>query len=140
MMTMTDVYCFYNRARGTDLVSPQDLVQAAELLQGLNLGLHVSRLPSGVLVLQVDDFDPAQMNARIADIAASAAGGGGLHSMALARELNVSAVLAREYLLTAEKAGAVCRDDSTEGLSFYPNQFAEYAQAAEAAAAARAAR
>ena len=28
-MTLTDVYCLYNRARGTDLISPDDLLQAA---------------------------------------------------------------------------------------------------------------
>ena len=28
IMTLPDVYCLYNRARGTELVSPDDLLQA----------------------------------------------------------------------------------------------------------------
>lgn len=41
----------------------------------------------------------------------------------LARILSISIVLAQERLLTAERAGSICRDDSIEGLRFYPNLF-----------------
>lgn len=41
----------------------------------------------------------------------------------LARVLGISMVLAQERLLTAERAGSVCRDESIEGLRFYPNLF-----------------
>ena len=30
ILQLTDVYCIYNRARGTDLISPQDLFQACQ--------------------------------------------------------------------------------------------------------------
>ena len=32
LMPLTDVYCLFNRARGTELVSPDDLLAAAELM------------------------------------------------------------------------------------------------------------
>jgi ESCRT-II complex subunit VPS36 len=31
--------------------------------------------------------------------------------------------VAQEQLLQAEKAGRICRDDTVEGLRFYPNRF-----------------
>lgn len=43
----------------------------------------------------------------------------------LARILNISLLLAQERLLTAERTGKVCRDESIEGLKFFPNRFLE---------------
>lgn len=45
----------------------------------------------------------------------------------LARVLGISLLLAQERLLTAERAGKVCRDESIEGLRFYPNLFMQNA-------------
>lgn len=42
MVTLADVYCLYNKARGTELVSPDDTLAAAELLEGLRIGKAVS--------------------------------------------------------------------------------------------------
>jgi ESCRT-II complex subunit VPS36 len=50
ILTLTDAYCLYNRARGTDLISPEDLLQAATMLRPLRLGLHLDSFPSGVKV------------------------------------------------------------------------------------------
>lgn len=41
----------------------------------------------------------------------------------LAQALSISLLLAQERLLTAERDGKICRDDSIEGLRFYPNLF-----------------
>lgn len=38
MITLSDVYCIYNRARGTELVSPDDLLEGASQLQYLKIG------------------------------------------------------------------------------------------------------
>lgn len=43
----------------------------------------------------------------------------------LAQILNISLLLAQERLLTAERSGKICRDESIEGLKFYPNRFLE---------------
>ena len=51
MMTLTDVYCIFNRARGTELISPEDLVHACELLDANpGSGLKIRRFDSGVKV------------------------------------------------------------------------------------------
>jgi ESCRT-II complex subunit VPS36 len=38
MVALSDVYCLYNRARGMELVSPSDLYEAAQLMEGLRIG------------------------------------------------------------------------------------------------------
>ena len=48
MMTLTDVYCLYNRARGTELISPEDLLEACQLFPAVGAGLHVREFPSYV--------------------------------------------------------------------------------------------
>jgi len=42
MMALPDVYCLFNRARGTELISPDDLLQVVNQSQSLPLG-SVSR-------------------------------------------------------------------------------------------------
>ena len=37
-VSLTDLYCLYNRARGTELVSPDDLLEAVKLMESLRLG------------------------------------------------------------------------------------------------------
>lgn len=44
MLTLTDAYCLYNRARGTDLVSPDDLMEAVKLFGSLGLSMHIREL------------------------------------------------------------------------------------------------
>ncbi len=39
LMPLTDVYCLFNRARGTELVSPDDLLAAAKMFQQARGGL-----------------------------------------------------------------------------------------------------
>lgn len=52
MMPLPDVYCLFNRARGTELISPDDLLTAAKLLPGVGAALAFRKFTSGVLVVQ----------------------------------------------------------------------------------------
>lgn len=53
MLLLTDLYCLFNRARGTALVSPDDLLRACELLAGLQVeGLRLRSFESGVKAVQ----------------------------------------------------------------------------------------
>ncbi|KAL3927085.1 MAG: hypothetical protein SGARI_005418, partial [Bacillariaceae sp.] len=51
IMSLTDIYCLFNRARGTNLISPEDMRQACSKLGGLNVGLSQRVFPSGVIVI-----------------------------------------------------------------------------------------
>ena len=57
IITLADVYCLFNRARGTELISPDDLVQAAGLFASHHAGMHMRTFPSGVVVVQSDSHD-----------------------------------------------------------------------------------
>ena len=55
-MTLIEVYTRYNRARRTDLISPDDVYAAAELFQPLRLGMKLTTLESGYKVIQSDSL------------------------------------------------------------------------------------
>jgi len=57
IITLADVYCLFNRARGTELISPDDLLQAVGLFPSHQAGMHARTFPSGVVVVQSDSHD-----------------------------------------------------------------------------------
>lgn len=52
IMTLSDIYCMFNRARGVELVSPDDVYYAVMLQKKLKLGYHVRKFDGGLIVLQ----------------------------------------------------------------------------------------
>jgi ESCRT-II complex subunit VPS36 len=61
MMALTDVYCRVNRARGLELLSPEDLIQACHMLEQLNLPIRLRQFDSGVKVLQLQSHSDANI-------------------------------------------------------------------------------
>lgn len=117
MMSLADVYCRVNRARGLELLSPEDLLNACHQLSG---PIKLRTFPSGAMVLQMESQDDALVaDETLAQIEQSA--DGWLAAEELAKQLNISLLLAKERLLAAERQGKVCRDESVEGLRFYAN-------------------
>eukprot|EP00953_Heterococcus_sp_UTEX-ZZ885_P011448 6624-Heterococcus_DN1.PRE.2 len=53
VMTLPDVYAVFNRARGTELISPLDLLTVSGMLGPLSLGMSLHTFPSGVAVIQL---------------------------------------------------------------------------------------
>ena len=51
-MAMADVYCLFNRARGTELVSPDDLLQACTCFPQAGVPLSIKQFSTGALVVQ----------------------------------------------------------------------------------------
>ncbi|XP_068720318.1 vacuolar protein-sorting-associated protein 36-like isoform X2 [Montipora capricornis] len=122
MMTMSDVYCRFNRARGMELVSPDDLINAANMFASASVPLRLRAFESGVLVIQAlshSDEQVIQITKQTLDEKHS------VTAEELAHLANISVMLAKERLLVTEQAGKACRDDSVEGLRFYPNLFLE---------------
>lgn len=120
MMALTDVYCRVNRARGLELLSPEDLIKACHMLEQLNLPIRLRRFDSGVKVLQLQSHSDANV---VKNTALALEEQGSLTAEELAQTLGMSVLLARERLMTTEKHGQACRDESIEGLRFYPNRF-----------------
>lgn len=125
IMTLSDIYCMFNRARGVELVSPDDLYRAAQLQKTLNLGYHLRKFDGGLLVLMADTHREDKVADRLASMA-SKSSSGYITSTDVSIELHTSVPLAWEYLKVAEELGKLCRDETFEGTNFYPNRFPGY--------------
>ncbi|KAM8834630.1 vacuolar protein-sorting-associated protein 36 [Synchiropus picturatus] len=119
MMALTEVYCLVNRARGMELLSPEDLLNACKMFESLKLPLRLRVFDSGVMVVQLQSHSEEEMIASALDNVQEK----GLTAEEFAKLLGLSVLLSKERLLLAEKMGHLCRDDSVEGLRFYPNRF-----------------
>ncbi|XP_055493454.1 vacuolar protein-sorting-associated protein 36 [Leucoraja erinacea] len=120
MMALTEVYCLTNRARGMELLSPEDLVNACKMFEDLKLPMRLRVFDSGVMVVQLQSHNEDEM---IASALETVSERGVLSSEEYAKLVGISVLLAKERLLLAEKFGHLCRDDSVESLRFYPNLF-----------------
>nr|XP_033804767.1 vacuolar protein-sorting-associated protein 36 [Geotrypetes seraphini] len=120
IMSLTEVYCLVNRARGMELLSPEDLVNACKMLESLKLPLRLRIFDSGVMVIELQSHNEEEM---VASALETVSEKGSLTSEEFAKLVGMSVLLAKERLLLAEKMGHLCRDDSVEGLRFYPNLF-----------------
>ena len=117
MMTVAEVYCRINRARGMELVSPEDVLNACKLLDGpMKLRIY----PSGAMILQLENHSDEKV---AEEIEQQVDNQGSLSIEELARNMQISVLLAHERFMIAERFGKICRDESIEGLRFYPNLF-----------------
>ena len=128
MVTLTDLYCLFNRARGTELVSPEDMLKAAQLTGRLKLGVSLQVFESGVKVLRLDSFSEDGLSEKLLDLLRRDAeySVNGLQAADVAVAMNVSLVVAKEQLLLSEHRGFLCRDESIDGLFFFPNFFNKF--------------
>lgn len=124
-MPLTDLYCTVNRARGLQLISTEDLLNACYTLERQRTGLRLVQFDSGLLVVQSDQYSSEKVSKEIRDVVKQTYDtlDSGLSAQALAVTAGISAALAKQRLLTAEQRGFVCRDESLQGLQFWPNKF-----------------
>eukprot|EP00899_Mesostigma_viride_P021446 jgi/Mesvir1/29302/Mv01564-RA.1 len=123
IMALPDVYCLFNRARGTELISPEDLVKACEMWSSLEVPFQLRRFDSGVLVVQAKSHSDDQVCEVLSRVVRASGGREGINLKQAAAALGVAIALAKEHLLTAEARGLLCRDESLEGLRFHHNFF-----------------
>jgi len=122
MVTLPDLYCAFNRARGTEMISPDDLYRACVLFEELHLPVRLRRFDSGVLVVQSMSQTDDAIAKQITDLIRL---DGPQTAFDVARTKNISIAFATDQLLTAERLGAVCRDETYEGVVFYLNFFSD---------------
>ncbi|XP_072040761.1 vacuolar protein-sorting-associated protein 36-like [Amphiura filiformis] len=120
MMALTDIYCRINRARGMELLSPDDLVDACRQFERLKLPLRLREFSSGVMVVELLSRGEEEAIKHIAVLLTEK---GSLTADELSQNIGISVTLAKARLMTAEETGEACRDESVEGLRFYPNMF-----------------
>lgn len=118
MMSLVEAYCRLNRARGVELVSPEDLMNACNILDKLSLPIQLREFDSKVKVLVHESFDE---DTCIAVTVSWVEKEFSLTPEEHARIAGIPFLLAKQSLILAEKVGKLCRDESMEGLRFYPN-------------------
>lgn len=122
-MSLLEAYCYVNRLnrlRNVDLISPEDMLNSCKHFNELKLPISILTFDSGLIALQLrstNNQEIADETMRCVDKLGSA------NPSLLSKELNISAVMAMERLLIAESQSKLCRDETNDGLIFYPNQF-----------------
>ena len=152
VLPLPEVYRRFNRARFTDLVSPDDLLLAVKRLPVVGAPLRLKVFPSGLKALVAAGLNEHTMWNKIVDLATVSCsrqevdiiGGGddgsgdpspsllllwhqalgrGVTRAEAAAALEVPLAVAGEHIAEAEAAGLLCRDDGPEGMRFFKNFF-----------------
>lgn len=120
-LTLSDVYCCFNRACSMNLVSPDDILQACRQMVNIpESELKLVQYKSGLLVVQKQSCDNQDIIDKTAELVEQS---GCLTPLQLSSRQMISVQLARQRLDEAESIGRLCRDESLEGLKYYPNKF-----------------
>ncbi|KAG7174004.1 vacuolar protein-sorting-associated protein 36-like isoform X1 [Homarus americanus] len=122
VMLLSEVYCRINRARGLQLLSPEDVMHACHLMKKFDLSLNLHTFESGVQVVQTAGLDQDKVVETTVETLKSHEVDG-VSAGDLARECGMPLLLAQERLLQAERCAKAVRDESSEGLRFFPNLF-----------------
>lgn len=126
MINLIDIYCLFNRARGTELISPDDLLQACTLWEKLDVPVMLRKFDSGVMVVQSKSHHDDEVFGRIrALVVKPEALRSGISASDAAMTLGIAPAMAKEHLLAAESKGLLCRDISPDGFRFFINLFPE---------------
>lgn len=124
VISLADVYCLYNRARGSNLVSPNDLYEAAITCDHLSLPITLKKLDSGLLVFQLCTCGQDPIHLRIISLLQTQLDN--IDALQLSRFENIPLSMALMYLHSAEREGIVCKDLSPTGtIQYYRNLILE---------------
>jgi len=126
-MTLTDLYCVYNRARGIDLISPNDLLKATEKLGTLGVGIELKAFASLSLnVVKLSCLDEKHICSEIISVLKNMDDQSGLDSLSIAKALNISVDIAKAQLRTALDLGFICEDSYPYGTCYFQNLFDQF--------------
>ena len=140
IMSLVDLWAVFNRARGgVELISPTDFEKAARLWDKLNLPVRLRQFKNGLLVVQrydwTDDKTIAQLLNWLQELHMIPPPGEahcdweifgrGITAQEAAYKFGWSVGVATEELEMAEENGALCREESVEGLRFWENWIVE---------------
>lgn len=136
IISLVDLWAIFNRSRGgVELVSPMDFEKAARLWEKLKLPVRLRQFKSGVLVVQASDRTDEKtiktLLSWLRDLHIFPPDrevlwdwqqfGRGITAKDAAERFGWSLGVATEELEMAEEKGALCREESIEGLKFWEN-------------------
>jgi len=143
VITLPDLYCLVNRARGTELISPGDLRKAMALCgggagSGASAAYRLKEFDNGVIVMTRASYtDDAMCNTVMQLLSERATavdpppspGNRIVFSLAYitalhaATALSCSLQVARQQLIICERRALLCRDVTVEETRYYANEF-----------------
>eukprot|EP01017_Pseudomicrothorax_dubius_P025528 TRINITY_DN2768_c0_g1_i1.p1 TRINITY_DN2768_c0_g1~~TRINITY_DN2768_c0_g1_i1.p1 ORF type:complete len:153 (+),score=53.98 TRINITY_DN2768_c0_g1_i1:66-524(+) len=119
MVSLIDVYFYLNKIRGTALISPSDLMMAAQKFQRLGFEMKVTTLEGNVKVIQSTNFNQdADFEKNVRKFVDERQG---VLAETLARKSGISLLIARFKLEEGARRGKLCLDNSIEGQRYYLN-------------------
>ncbi|KAJ6690684.1 hypothetical protein OIU85_006889 [Salix viminalis] len=131
MINLIDVYCLFNRARGTELISPEDLLQACSLWEKFDVivlcvdsPVMLRKFDSGAIFIQNKSHSDEEIEvfARIKNLVSKPeALWTGINASDAAMTMGYCFSHGQETSLTAESE----RDISPDGFCFFINLFPE---------------
>ena len=117
-MSLIDIYLYYNRMRGSDLVTSQDLLMAANELNAINSSLELRILPIGLKIIQSKTLDKQAEISEIKDMIHRSNGVGiSIEDYCSAKDL--SPIIGRYKLEEYCSMGEICLDSSLGGLRYF---------------------
>ncbi|CAN4108548.1 unnamed protein product [Withania somnifera] len=126
MINLIDIYCLFNRARGTELISPDDLLRACSLWEKFDVPVMLRKFDSGVMVIRSKSHSDDEVFTRIRSMVTTPdALRAGVTASDAAMTLGIAPAMAKEHLLAAEGKGFLCRDVSPDGFRFFVNLLQE---------------
>lgn len=123
IMTLADLFCKLNRARGiAGLISAEDLLIACKELNKLNYDLKYSvNSDSNLHVVEISNIELNQINMKKVENFIDQ--NEFLTPYLLSKLMNCSLIVSKKLLLDGEKIGKLCRDETNIDLRFYKNLF-----------------
>ncbi|CAJ1338562.1 unnamed protein product [Effrenium voratum] len=123
MLLMHDVFCLVNRARGTALVSPEEVISALRKCSKPGGPLRTRKLGSvGAIAVALARTSDAEMDAPLLNMLEEAP----LSAFRVSTELKITVAEARYLLQDAEQRAVIVRDDAPECVYFYRNFFNDF--------------
>ncbi|KAL0244230.1 hypothetical protein GEMRC1_008315 [Eukaryota sp. GEM-RC1] len=140
MIGLFDCFCLINRARGTELLSPNDFYLACTRLKSLNAGMHLHKFSSKSMAIMtgnsltevltviktaiIAETDIYFKNVNVSDtITINNGHYRGFSAMELSTLLSISLGLVKDLVQAAEEKGFLIRDISTQGTLYWLNIF-----------------
>lgn len=119
IMSLIDVYLYYNRLAGLNLITPDDQVQACRLFKQIKSPLELRELESGIKIIMFKTHDPREDFKK--NLFPYLDNVNGLSGEELAKKSDVSQIVAKIRLQDAQKMGALVEDNSLEGVRYFQN-------------------
>ena len=119
IMSLIDMYLYYNRLMGMNLITPDDLLKACRLFEKIKSPLELKELESGVKVIQFRSHDPRKDFKEF--IYPYLEAENGLSCEDLAKKSGASLIVAKLRLQDNYKMGSLVLDNSLEGKRYFIN-------------------